>query len=106
MRRSLDPARHHTPAMNIPGKLPAKIARAEFVLWLAALAAGWFVLPLAGAEPDAAPRSQPAQPKDQPETAGKPAAFTGAKSGVEREVAGLKLCWCPPGRFLMGSPRR
>ena len=22
-----------------------------------------------------------------------------------REVAGIELCWCPPGRFLMGSPR-
>ncbi|MGH9853137.1 MAG: formylglycine-generating enzyme family protein, partial [Blastocatellia bacterium] len=24
--------------------------------------------------------------------------------GDEREVAGVKLRWCPPGRFLMGSP--
>src|SRR5438045_2656791 len=30
--------------------------------------------------------------------------FLGSKAGEEREVAGLKLCWCPPGRFLMGSP--
>ena len=28
----------------------------------------------------------------------------GAKPGVERVVGGLKLCWCPPGRFRMGSP--
>ena len=32
--------------------------------------------------------------------------FLGAKAGDEITVAGLKLCWCPPGRFLMGSPRR
>lgn len=30
--------------------------------------------------------------------------FTGAKAGQAREVAGLKLCWCPPGKFTMGSP--
>jgi formylglycine-generating enzyme required for sulfatase activity len=32
-------------------------------------------------------------------------AFTGTKAGDERAVAGLKLCWCPAGRFIMGSPR-
>jgi formylglycine-generating enzyme required for sulfatase activity len=32
------------------------------------------------------------------------AAFTGSNAGEEREVAALKLCWCPPGRFRMGSP--
>jgi formylglycine-generating enzyme required for sulfatase activity len=31
-------------------------------------------------------------------------AFTGSKAGEEREVAGVKLCWCPPGKFTMGSP--
>ena len=30
--------------------------------------------------------------------------FLGSKSGDEREIAGIKFCWCPPGRFLMGSP--
>src|SRR5262245_58450965 len=30
--------------------------------------------------------------------------FAGARAGDEREVAGLKLCWCPPGKFRMGSP--
>lgn len=34
-----------------------------------------------------------------------PSAFNGAKAGDEREVAGIKLCWCPAGRFTMGSPR-
>src|SRR6185295_9727927 len=30
--------------------------------------------------------------------------FDGLKIGDEREVAGIKLCWCPPGKFMMGSP--
>ena len=30
--------------------------------------------------------------------------FLGSKGGDEREVAGVKLCWCPAGRFMMGSP--
>lgn len=33
-----------------------------------------------------------------------PTPFLGSKAGDEREVAGVRLCWCPPGRFLMGSP--
>lgn len=31
-------------------------------------------------------------------------AFAGSKAGEEREIAGIKCCWCPPGRFIMGSP--
>jgi formylglycine-generating enzyme required for sulfatase activity len=30
--------------------------------------------------------------------------FSGSKGGDECEVAGVKLCWCPPGKFRMGSP--
>ena len=30
--------------------------------------------------------------------------FLNAKAGDEREVSGVKLRWCPPGRFVMGSP--
>ena len=33
------------------------------------------------------------------------ALFEGGRPGEEREVESLKLCWCPPGRFVMGSPR-
>jgi formylglycine-generating enzyme required for sulfatase activity len=33
-----------------------------------------------------------------------PSAFTGSKAGDEREVAGVKLCWCPAGKFTMGGP--
>ena len=38
------------------------------------------------------------------DTVAAPLAFTGSKAGDEREVAGIRLCWCPAGRFLMGSP--
>src|SRR5207302_4445390 len=31
-------------------------------------------------------------------------ASPGSRAGDEREIAGVKLCWCPPGRFRMGSP--
>ena len=34
---------------------------------------------------------------------GKPS-FQNAKAGDAREVGGVKLRWCPPGRFVMGSP--
>ena len=30
--------------------------------------------------------------------------FVGSKAGDERQVAGVKLCWCPPGSFTMGGP--
>src|SRR5262245_48171829 len=33
-----------------------------------------------------------------------PDTFSGSKAGDERVVAGVRLCWCPAGRFRMGSP--
>src|SRR2546425_653458 len=30
--------------------------------------------------------------------------FAGTKAGDEKRVAGVWLCWCPPGKFIMGSP--
>ena len=33
-------------------------------------------------------------------------AFDGLDAGDERKVAGVRLCWCPPGKFIMGSPRK
>ena len=33
-----------------------------------------------------------------------PSSFRGSKAGDQREVLDIKLCWCPPGRFTMGSP--
>jgi formylglycine-generating enzyme len=34
-----------------------------------------------------------------------PSPFDGRKAGDQREVVGIPLCWCPPGKFVMGSPR-
>ncbi|HEU4394235.1 MAG TPA: formylglycine-generating enzyme family protein [Planctomycetota bacterium] len=39
-----------------------------------------------------------------PAETGARTAFDGAGPGDERAIAGLRFCWCPPGRFLMGSP--
>src|SRR5437016_4677819 len=41
--------------------------------------------------------------EDQPAARSK--SFGSSKAGEERELAGVKLCWCPAGRFVMGSPR-
>jgi formylglycine-generating enzyme required for sulfatase activity len=30
--------------------------------------------------------------------------FAGSKAGDEREIAGIRFSWCPPGTFRMGSP--
>jgi len=27
-----------------------------------------------------------------------------AKTGDERVIGGVKMCWCPAGKFTMGSP--
>ncbi|MFT3883220.1 MAG: formylglycine-generating enzyme family protein [Gemmatales bacterium] len=35
----------------------------------------------------------------------KPSQLDGTKAGEERTIAGIKLCWCPAGKFTMGSPR-
>ena len=32
-------------------------------------------------------------------------AFLGRKAGDETTVGGVRLCWCPAGKFMMGSPR-
>ena len=34
-----------------------------------------------------------------------PSSFQGRSAGEERDVDGITLCWCPAGRFVMGSPR-
>jgi formylglycine-generating enzyme required for sulfatase activity len=39
-----------------------------------------------------------------PERTDAPSAFIGVKAADERAVVGVKLCWCPPGAFTMGSP--
>ncbi len=30
--------------------------------------------------------------------------FSGSNAGEEKIVAGIKFCWCPSGKFIMGSP--
>lgn len=30
--------------------------------------------------------------------------FAGVRAGAEREIEGIRFCWCPPGNFVMGSP--
>ena len=30
--------------------------------------------------------------------------FAGTRAGQGRDIDGVSLCWCPPGRFVMGSP--
>jgi sulfatase modifying factor 1 len=37
-------------------------------------------------------------------TAAQPDGIDGTRAGDERTIAGVKLCWCPPGKFTMGSP--
>jgi sulfatase modifying factor 1 len=41
----------------------------------------------------------------QPSWARQSSSFRGRAAGDARKVDGIDLCWCPPGRFLMGSPR-
>lgn len=31
-------------------------------------------------------------------------AFAGERAGEERAIEGIRVCWCPPGDYLMGSP--
>ena len=33
-----------------------------------------------------------------------PSSFRGGKPGEEREIDAITVRWCPPGRFIMGSP--
>lgn len=40
----------------------------------------------------------------RPLAAQRPTDFRGARAGEERSVADMALCWCPAGRFVMGSP--
>lgn len=51
-------------------------------------------------QPKAAEAARPAPPRGP----ASPDRFSGAKAGDEREIAGIKFIWCPPGRFRMGSP--
>jgi formylglycine-generating enzyme required for sulfatase activity len=54
-----------------------------------------------GCQRDAITNNPPARNSLPPARAD---SFDGSKDGDEREGAGVKLCGCPPGRFIMGSP--
>jgi formylglycine-generating enzyme required for sulfatase activity len=45
------------------------------------------------------------RPREALEAAKGHDAFAGSHAGEARDVCGIKLHWCPPGRFVMGSPR-
>lgn len=47
----------------------------------------------------------PSTPIDASSHFATPSPFDGIHAGEERTVAGVALCWCPAGRFRMGSPR-
>ena len=64
---------------------------------------GLLVVVLTGCQRDAASPNVP--PVGDGPSAVRDDPFAGSKAGDEREVAGVKFCWCPPGRFMMGSPR-
>ena len=49
-------------------------------------------------------RAKTVTPADEPAKTVAPSAFDGSKAGDERKIAGVTLCWCPAGRFTMGSP--
>src|SRR5262245_33069862 len=51
----------------------------------------------------AAGQSQPGSGSGQQPVASD--SFAGTKAGDQRRVRGIELCWCPPGKFRMGSPR-
>ncbi len=48
---------------------------------------------------------QPATPPANPTRPVVTTTFDGTKAGSERAIAGIRLCWCPPGSFTMGCPR-
>ena len=52
------------------------------------------------------PRAESATFVDEASPNDAAAAFSGSKAGDERAVVGVKLCWCPAGKFTMGSPAR
>ncbi len=45
-----------------------------------------------------------AAPQPDPTPLAHPSPFDGSRPGEEHRIAGLRMCWCPAGRFLMGSP--
>ena len=40
----------------------------------------------------------------EPPSGAVPASFDGVNAGDQKAIFDIPLCWCPPGRFVMGSP--
>src|ERR1700687_1461638 len=85
-RRLLTPVKQHQ--VN-PGSSAMSQMRSQLLFILLAL-------DLLGCQRAAPVNLQEAEPASS--------TFTGSKAGEEREVARVKLCWCPAGKFTMGSP--
>ncbi|MCI0359556.1 MAG: formylglycine-generating enzyme family protein [Planctomycetaceae bacterium] len=73
------------------------MSRTECALWVGLL----LIFSLTGCQRAAPTIVPPARDDPSPTSAD---SFAGSIGGDERTVAGIKLCWCPAGRFLMGSP--
>ena len=50
--------------------------------------------------PTACARAAPTTTEQRPAVS----PFDGSAAGDEREIAGVRVCWCPAGTFVMGSP--
>lgn len=87
-------------ALNVVGHPTSGVQYARTVLSFANLLSSLVVLAFfeTGLQPVAwsAPADGPTETDSQ--------SFNGSRAGDQREVANIPLCWCPPGRFLMGSP--
>lgn len=68
-------------------------ARAKLV----SIALGLFSMWPASGEQPAAPKVATSKPARD--------SFSGSPAGEERTIAGIRMIWCPPGEFRMGSPR-
>jgi sulfatase modifying factor 1 len=73
------------------------MSRTECGRWAGLLLLGG----LSGCHSEAGTTPVPTRDEPQPTPAD---SFAGTKAGEECEVAGVALCWCPAGRFRMGSP--
>jgi len=91
-----DAARPYSLCGGIVGGVARHPTKADYALELQLIAAR-----LGKAKPVKFTSKPGPEPKSRD---GGPPSFAGTKGGDEREVAGVKLCWCPPGHFLMGSP--
>ncbi|HUQ68187.1 MAG TPA: formylglycine-generating enzyme family protein [Planctomycetaceae bacterium] len=49
-------------------------------------------------------RAESVSPGDNRPATAESRTFAGSRAGEEREVTGIRLCWCPSGKFLMGGP--